>query len=156
MWDGDAIAPCTRFDCRYIGLVCIACMSALSVERRMSVHPLAPPAGTAGTMHTTGHARTHACTARPRPSLPASSIPGPGASGLQVCAGPSQPFLLDMWKFSLSEYFSGDIQEPIYNYLEDNILQIFPRFMENITPSVQKHLYIMRSVPTHPLMTAFN
>ena len=46
-----------------------------------------------------------------------------------------------------------DIQEPIYNYLEDNILQIFPRFMEHITPSVQKHLYIMRSVPTHPLMT---
>ena len=48
-----------------------------------------------------------------------------------------------------------DIQEPIYNYLEDNILRIFPRFMENITPSVQKHLYITRSVRTHPLMTAF-
>ena len=28
-----------------------------------------------------------------------------------------------------------DIQEPIYNYLEDIILQIFPRFMRNITPT---------------------
>ena len=42
-----------------------------------------------------------------------------------------------------------DIQEPIYNYLEDNILQIFPRFMENITPSVQKHLYIYNEVSAH-------
>ena len=48
-----------------------------------------------------------------------------------------------------------NIQEPIYNYLEDNILQIFPRFMDNITPSFQKHLYVMSSVPTHTLMTAF-
>ena len=42
-----------------------------------------------------------------------------------------------------------DIQEPIYNYLEDNILQISPRFMENITLSVQKHLHIYNEVSAH-------
>ena len=30
------IAPCTRFDCRYVGLVCIACMNASSVQRCLS------------------------------------------------------------------------------------------------------------------------
>ena len=69
MW---TIAPCTRFACRYIVLVCIACMSASSLCRPSGRRRHQAPAAVPARMH---------CTS---PSLPASSIPGPGASGLQV------------------------------------------------------------------------
>ena len=66
-------APCTRFACRCILLVCIACMSASSVQRCSSGRwRHQAPATVPARMH---------CTS---PSLPASSIPGPGASGLRI------------------------------------------------------------------------
>ena len=59
-------------------LVCIACTSASSASAMMSFQPLAPPAGAS-----IPQLCSHACTVRPH-CLQASSIPGPGASRLQV------------------------------------------------------------------------